>query len=646
MVRLCAFATSAVLIAACGAQVAPSSPAALTAPPAASSTGSTSPALPAPQAGGTLRVVIPANAYAAGLQGTDAELLDPQLWDAAFTGGQELLRCCLQRTLFSHNGRSTEEGGSRLQPDMASALPDVSPDGRTWTIHIKPALHYAPPLQGIEITSHDFVRSFERLFSPALARNASAYFSFDFGDIEGSAAFQAGEASSISGLETPDDHTLVIHLGAMVGDFGTRLAESAAGPLPPNPADATAAFGIAQGADSGFGRFLVSSGPYMVEGADQLDFSIPATRRPAPSGFVAGQITLVRSPSWDRASDSLRPAYPDRIEIRLAESLEAATGALDAGTADLVWPTPGKFVITPDVYARYQSNPARGQAHVSATGSARHLIMNLALPPFDDIHVRKALNYAIDKQHLVDLGGGSVAAQPLGHIMPDVYEDNLLADYDPYATPANGGDLAKAHAEIVLSRYDTNADGTCDAAACRNVRAVVRDSDAAIGQAVADELKPLGIDLQVEVVDNQAFLMDTGSADAKNTLLIGMGFHTVYISATAFLLLFDGRLTIDNPPGTTNFTMVGATPEQLRKWGYTVTSVPNVDDRVAACLSLIGAPQFACSAADDQYLMESVVPFVPYRVDRYVAITSPRVVSYSFDALVGTTALDQLAVKQ
>src|SRR5262249_47557882 len=66
----------------------------------------------------------------------------------------------------SYNGQSTRGGGTLLRPDLATRLPDVSADGLTWTFHLGPGLHYAPPLQTTEITSADFVRSVERLLGP------------------------------------------------------------------------------------------------------------------------------------------------------------------------------------------------------------------------------------------------------------------------------------------------------------------------------------------------------------------------------------------------------------------------------------------------------------------------------------------------
>jgi ABC-type transport system substrate-binding protein len=75
-------------------------------------------------------------------------------------------QCCMLRTLYSYNGRPTDQDGSILRPDLATGPPEVSGDGTTWTFHIKPGLHYAPPLQSVEITAQDFIRAIQRI--PAL----------------------------------------------------------------------------------------------------------------------------------------------------------------------------------------------------------------------------------------------------------------------------------------------------------------------------------------------------------------------------------------------------------------------------------------------------------------------------------------------
>jgi peptide/nickel transport system substrate-binding protein len=576
--------------------------------------------------------------YFAALRDMEPGVMDPQL-DYSFRESPGLHRCCLLRTLLSYNGRSAAEGGERLQPDLAAGLPEVSADGLTWTFRLKAGLHYAPPLQAVEITARDFIRAFHRLLAPALA----SWLAFDFLDIEGATEYSAGTAASISGVEAPDDHTLVIRLTKPVGNLGARLAQSFAAPLPPDPSRPDAAFGIATGSDTGYGRFLVASGPYMFEGSEALDFSVPATTRTPVAGLSPGRITLVRNPSWDAATDELRPAYADRIEITVVDSMDAAIAALDGGTADFLWASGGQSPTVPaDVFAAFRADPARGAAYLDPTGMIRSVMMNVAVPPFDDLHVRKALNWAIDKQRLIDLVGGGVAQGVYGHIDSDMREGNLLADYDPYATPGGHGDLEKARAEMRLSSYDTDGDGRCDAVACQHIRATTREQFAAVAREVASQLRAIGMGLEVDVLANETFFSTEERPTEKVPILIGLAYGGG--SAQSVLAMFDGRMTIDVPPDTYNGTMVGATPEQLERWGYEVTEVPNVDARVEACLPLVGAAQFQCWASLDQYLMENVVPWVPYAEVRFAYLGSPRVVSYSFDGFTNNPALDRIAV--
>jgi hypothetical protein len=97
-------------------------------------------------------------------------------------------------------------------------------------------------------------------------------------------------------------------------------------------------------------------------------------------------------------------------------------------------------------------------------------------------------------------------------------------------------------------------------------------------------------------------------------------------------------------PDYTNGTLVGASRDQLAGWGYDPADVPNIDDRIEACLPLVGSAQFECWATLDQYVMENVVPLVPYVFEKYPSVLSPRVVSYAFDQLWAGPAWDRIAV--
>ena len=134
--------------------------------PACTSAGSAgSPHQNGPPRGGTLRLAaIPRNRSPATVSLQDPAFLDPRRPYGQYTFEGELFRCCLARTLLSY---TSEELGTVLSPDVASQMPEVSPDGLTWTFRLKEGLRYAPPLEDVEITASDFVRGIER---PCLRR--------------------------------------------------------------------------------------------------------------------------------------------------------------------------------------------------------------------------------------------------------------------------------------------------------------------------------------------------------------------------------------------------------------------------------------------------------------------------------------------
>jgi peptide/nickel transport system substrate-binding protein len=590
--------------------------------------------------GGILRIVVP-TVELDNFAYQPPWFLDP-VQDSS-RGTRELLRCCLGRTLYSYNGRSIEEGGARLQPDLAAALPDVSADGLTWTIRLQHGLHWGPPLEDVEISAADVIRGFHRL----LFLSNGSFAPTQVMDIVGAADYAAGSAPTISGLSSPDAHTLVIRLLRPAGDLAAALAAPITTPVPPNPAQPDASFGAAEGTGDcsmyeerpgcGYGSFLVSSGPYMLEGSAGLDFTVPASRRRPVSGItLGGGVTLVRNPSWDHTTDALRPAYVDHIAITTVGSMDAAVTNMDLGWADLLWNPVTPPTVPADVYAAFEADPGRGHTHVDRASVTRYVVMNLALPPFDDVHVRTALNWAIDKQRLVDLQGGPSAAGVIGHLAPDRVEDGLLMDYDPYASAGQRGDLAAARAEMMLSRYDTNRDGRCDVAACRNVKAVTREGFGLAAKAIAEDAALLGIQLEITVPDVNTFFDSVGDPTQKVPVFIGLGYLNP--SGDSVLNTFHSGLVGVSP------SMVGATPEQLRTWGYDLTAVPNVDARLDACAPLVGAARFSCDASLDQYLMEVVVPMVPFSQDRFTALTSARVTNYAFDELTGTTSIDHIAL--
>jgi len=270
--------------------------------------------------------------------------------------------------------------------------------------------------------------------------------------------------------------------------------------------------------------------------------------------------------------------------------------------------------------------------------------MNLAAPPFDDVHVRRAVGLSIDKGTLVAMLAepphgpfGSSWAGVATHLAPDGLQGRLLRAFDPYPF-----DPGAAREEMAASAYDRNGDGRCDAAACRNVTALVMDEGVIPEQArtIRDGLLDLGIELDLEA--HPYFVFFPTIHDPRNRIPIGIayGWAQDYPEGGGwFQGLFD-ILALEGP----NTALVGASPAQLHEWGYAVTTVPSVDERIQVCLERRGVSRTQCWAELDQYLMTEVVPWVPYMITENVQVVSDRVVAYSFDQFAGLPALDRIAL--
>jgi peptide/nickel transport system substrate-binding protein len=590
--------------------------------PSANASGST------PQPGGTLTMATVSDVSAA---------MDPakEYYQVSF----ELFRCCLLRNLYSTNGQDVKAGGSELRPDLASGPPQVSSDGLTWTIPIKSGIHYAPPFDKTEITAGDFVRALEREADP---NASSGGYSFYYTVIKGFSDFGAGKAKTISGLKVIDDHTLQITVTEPTGDLGWRLAMAATSPIPPSDAGP---LGAAEGHTKDYGRYLVASGPYMFQGADQIDYSQPASKQKPAAGYIPGRsMVLVRNPAWDATTDDLRPAYPNEIQMTIGGQTPDLYNQVEANTLD--------FVIDPppaDVLKKYATDPTlKGQLSIHPQNAVSYMSFNLGVPPFDDIHIRKAVNWALDKAGGRQLAGGDLVGTNAGHIFPDGLLNNLLLGYNPYGTPGDHGSVTDAQKEIALSKYDTNHDGVCDADVCKNVLAMTSTTDPApkIAELWAQNLAPLGITLNVKALTTTTMYSKCNNLPEQVPVCLAVGWIQDYPDAYTFgPPLFGGSKYGALYPGCCNYDALGATPQEMSKWGYSVTSVPSVDDKLAACSALIvGDARTQCWADLDKYLMEDVVPWAPRTFTNDTSIWSSNVTNFSYDEFGGMAAPDRFAL--
>jgi peptide/nickel transport system substrate-binding protein len=591
--------------------------------------------------GGTLRVVVPEDPQ---FLPPGAVLPDDNALDALASlnsvEAHELLRCCLARTLLSYVGKPTVEGGGDLRPDLAVAMPDVSADGLTWTFHIRPNVHYGPPLQSTQITSADLVRALQR--TAGIGSMIGPYYTA----IVGFDDYSAGKTASIAGLQTPDPLTLVIQLTRPQGDLGYRLSLAYAAPLPPLPTDSHAPYGVATGHDGTDSGFLVSSGPYMIAGSEKLNFSLPAAQQMSAAGFVKGtSITLVRNPSWHAGDDPLRPAYVDRMVVRYVLSKDEAVNDVNNGSEDIIVSPFHPPQVPPDAVHAYEADPSRGRVDVEARDTVRYVSMNLARPPFDDVHVRRAVAFILDRTALQNTFGGSLAGTPTGHLAPDSMEDNALVSYNPYRTADTKSRLRMAQQEMAQSKYDNQHTGQCSAAVCQHVAAIATitaEIPPAMSDIVTQNVDQIGIHLDVTNLTGDSFFSEASDPTMDPAMVLFWGWGKDYPNGSDF---FVPEYSSTAFPNGFDITLIGASPQQLSTWGYPPgTTVPSVDDRINACLPLVGDSQTRCWTAFDQYMTEKVVAVVPWSVENYIEIVPKRVVHYSYDQFSALPALDQIAL--
>jgi peptide/nickel transport system substrate-binding protein len=416
----------------------------------------------------------------------------------------------------------------------------------------------------------------------------------------------------------------------------------ATAPIPPNPNDPSAKLGVATGHNKDYGRFLVATGPYEFKGADALKFPGGSP----VSGYQPGKsITLVRNPGWEKSTDDLRGAFVDEIDITItSESPEALANKVDSGTLDEAF----DGVPPVDQLQHYETTPdLKDQVHINPSDAVRYISMNIAEPPFDDINVRKAVNFIIDKNQLRVARGGPAFGEIANHIIVDSLENNLLKDYDPYPSPNGKGSLSDAQNAMKKSKYDSNGDGKCDASVCNKVLTVIDQAPPYPAQtkSISQDLAQIGINLDIKQFERTTMYSKCNDPTAHVAFCPSVAWGKDYADAFTFGPPLFSSDSI-GPNACCNYALVGMSSADLHKNGYKVSSVPSVDSAMDKCAADTGTQRIQCWANVDKDLMENVVPWVPYLFDNNVDIFSTRLTNYQFDQFAGLMALDQIALKK
>jgi peptide/nickel transport system substrate-binding protein len=535
----------------------------------------------------------------------------------------------LVRTLVGYN-HVAGAAGNVLVPDLATNLGKITRGGRTYTFQLKNGVRFGPPLNRA-ITSRDVEFAFERIGT----RSVAAQYGFYYDAIKGMTAFAEGKAEAISGIETPDARTVVFNLTAPTGDFRYRLAMPAAGPMPREVAGCFTKAGA-------YGRYLISSGPYMIAGSDKLNAaSCSALKASGPSAGFDGErrLDLERNPAYDARTDSpkARENLPDAFTFAVNSNTDDIFARIGRGEIeDAVAQEP------PSVLRQYQGSR---QLHTNANDFVGYLTMNLTQPPFDDVHVRRAVNFVVDRQALRKARGGAAAGAIATHIAPNAVLLDKLKGYAPFGASGRG-DLAKARAEMKLSRYDTDKDGICDAKACDGVYTLTGANPVEVGlvPSLQQNLNSIGITIKDRVFKDASSPLATPRLNVPFSTHPGWGKD--YADAlTFFSPLFDGRTIY--PQGNSNYSLVGITPATAKKVGAKgdVARVPSIDADLDRCAALVGGPRVSCYAVLDKKLTTQIVPWVPYLWAATHNVTSKNVTKWGFDQFGGSIAYAHVAVR-
>jgi peptide/nickel transport system substrate-binding protein len=290
--------------------------------------------------------------------------------------------------------RADGEAGSRVVPGLAESLPKISDGGKTYTLTLRKGLKYS---DGTPVKASDCKYALERTLA-LNSQGAGPYLS-----IVGAEKFQKTKSGGISGIKANDKTgEITFELTAPLGTFTNQLGLLFTAPVPASTpiknmtADPPPA-----------------TGPYMI------------------TKVKSGQSwSYARNPYWDKDNASLVPEVPsghvDKVDIKVVSNPSTQVNEVERGSSDWMQTT-----IPPDLYAKVKEKYEGTQFRVEPTISNYFFWMNTTKPPFDDLKVREAVNYALNGEALERIYAGSLKAiqQILPPGMPG-YEEFELYPYD------------------------------------------------------------------------------------------------------------------------------------------------------------------------------------------------------------------------
>ncbi len=310
----------------------------------------------------------------------------------------------------------------------------VSDDGKTWTFNLRKGVVFH---NGDKLTAKDVKATFERIKNKEIGSP------------------NANEFAPITGIETPDDYTVVLTLSAPSSPLLGTLASGWGAILPKRL--------IESGHD--FSAKPIGTGPFMLT-----------------EWVRDGKIVLGKNKNyWMKDLPKL-----DRVIMHIIPERAVQVQGLISGQIDV------SYIIDQEDVSLLSSSP-EVEIKKNLTSLIMVMPMNCSRPPLDDLRVRQAINHAIDKQKVLDVayGGG----EPVGTFMDysnAYYKDfTQLYPYDP--------EKAKA----LLAQAGVGKDTVLEMFLPQNYPPHVK-----AGEIYQDMLTKVGLNVKIKLVDWSTWIGD------------------------------------------------------------------------------------------------------------------------------------------
>ncbi|WP_299446060.1 ABC transporter substrate-binding protein [uncultured Phycicoccus sp.] len=365
-----------------------------------------------------------------------------------------LLQRMLSRTPMAYP--SGPGPASRLPVPDLLAEPPATADRRVWTLTLRSGVAYD---DGTTVTADHLRHAIERTYDPGVTGGLRTIHALLAGT-QGYGGPAAGE--HLDCLRVEDPQTLTVTLAAPFADFPHVLAQPALAPVPPQ-----------RDTYGGYERSPAWSGPYRVTRHDE-----------------GRALELRRNPYWDPGSDPVRPALLDGVDVRLGLEHHEVDEAVLRGELDLSVEGRGVQLATQEWLAR--DDVLMDRVDNPATGFLQFVSIHPFVEPFDCVHVRRAVQHAVDRVDLQRARGGPALG---GDIATELFPPTFAAHrpWERYGTgPDRRGDLDAARAELARSRHGGRLRGRI---------ATQRGKFHDVAESLAASVARVGIELEVVDLD-------------------------------------------------------------------------------------------------------------------------------------------------